>query len=265
MIASKLRSTATGNARFLRRFQPSETALLNCLQSRVDNSMLQEIAEADYGCGAEENFQVLQEVRNGKNLPVPLVGVLKEVLELIRWSEPDDPSWKPSRRGIRGHLMRAFACTLLLLAAAQPENANYIEGENQTIIQLVASVIALGHEVAQAALSFLSWCFPLVSDANEEKPFYAMAILLLQVFLSKYDKDGEDLLMTCNWVINEEARTRSNFLFPYTTSWLLDLSFFNSKRQTWEAITRRVLLEPSIPHPHKAAEMVNIIAYSALE
>ncbi|MEB3177756.1 MAG: hypothetical protein VKL59_01735 [Nostocaceae cyanobacterium] len=265
MIASKIGSNATGDAEILSRFQPSKTALLDCLRSRVDCSMLREIAESDYDYGVEENFQILQDVRDGENLPVPVGGLLREVLELIRWSEPDDPSWKPSMRGTRGHLMRAFVCGLLLRAAAEPENAGYIEGENQTIIQLVASAMALGHEVAQAALSFLSWCFPSVSDTNEEKPFYAMAILLLQVFLSKYDRDGEDLLITCNWVINEEAKVRSQFLYPYTTSWLLDLTFYTSKRQTWESITRRVLLQPSVPHPPKAVEMLNIIAYSLLD
>jgi hypothetical protein len=159
--------------------------------------------------------------------------------------------------------MRAFVCTLLLRAAAEPENLDYITGENQTIIQLVKSAIALGNEATQATLSFLCWCFPLVSDTCE-KPFYAMAILLLQVFLSKHDKHGEDILAICDWVMNEEAKVRSNDIWGIRVSnwWLLGLTFHNQKHQAWECLTRKILLEPSKPHPAKAAETLQIIGLS---
>lgn len=245
---------------FLSRFNPSERVLFDWLRKRVNDSMLREIAEADYGMDAEEHFKALVKLRDGEKLPVPLRWVPREVLELIRWSKPDEPSCKPGCRSSRDHLKRAFACTLLLRAAAEPENIGYTSGENETIIQLVESAIALGNEATEVALSFLCWCFPRVS-ALDERPFYAMAILLLQVFLSKHDKQGEELLVTCDWVINEEARVRSNDVWNLAISnwWLLGLTFHNQRHQAWESLTRKILLEPSKPHPSKAAETLQII------
>jgi hypothetical protein len=260
MASDEISISPSVDVEFLNRFNPSERILLDWLRKRVNDSMLRNIAEADYGMDAENHFQVLAKVRDGEQLPVPLRWVPREVLELIRWSQPDKPSCKPGFRGTRGHLMRAFACTLLLRAAAEPENIDYTSGEYETIIQLVESAIALGNEATEATLSFLCWCFPLVSALNE-RPFYAMAILLLQVFLSKHDKHGEDLLVTCGWVINEEARVRSNDVWNLAVSnwWLLGLTFHSQRHQAWETLTRKILLEPSKPHPSKAAETLQII------
>jgi hypothetical protein len=256
MASDELSLSTDGDIEFLSRFNPSERILFDWLRKRVNDSMLRDIAEADYGMDAEEHFKALVKLRDGEKLPVPLRWVPREVLELIRWSEP-------GFRDTRGHLMRAFVCTLLLRAAAEPENLDYITGENQTIIQLVKSAIALGNEATQATLSFLCWCFPLVSDTCE-KPFYAMAILLLQVVLSKHDKHGEDILAICDWVMNEEAKVRSNDIWGICVSnwWLLGLTFHNQKHQAWESLTRKILLEPSKPHPAKAAETLQIIGLS---
>jgi hypothetical protein len=91
-----------------------------------------------------------------------------------------------------------------------------------------------------------------------------MAILLLQVFLLKYDKDGDDLLITCDWVINEEARVRSDKDWNLGVSnwWLLGLTFYDQRHQVWESLTRKILLEPAKPHPAKAAETLQIIGLS---
>ncbi len=80
--------TFAGNAEFLNRFRPSQNAVLDWLRERVDDPMVREIAEADYGQDAEQHFNVLIKVRNGGKLPVPLTWVPREVLELIRWSRP---------------------------------------------------------------------------------------------------------------------------------------------------------------------------------
>jgi hypothetical protein len=265
MASDEISLSLSVDVEFLNRFNPSERVLCDWLRKRVNDSMLRDIAEADYGMDAEEHFKALVKLRDGEKLPVPLRWVPREVLELIRWSEPDKPSCEPGFRDTRGHLMRAFVCTLLLRAAAEPENIDYITGENQTIIQLVKSAIALGNEATEATLSFLCWCFPLASDTCE-KPFYAMAILLLQVFLSKHDKNGEDLLATCDWVINEEAKVRSNDIWGICISnwWLLGLTFYNQRHQAWESLTRKIVLEPSKPHPVKAAETLQIIGLSLL-
>jgi hypothetical protein len=97
---------------------PNESALTPLFHANIDEGMLREIAEADYGWKAEECYALLQPM-----LKTGLVASddshLREVLELIRWSEPDEPDWSPGGRGRRGHWMRLFACTAMVRLAAK--------------------------------------------------------------------------------------------------------------------------------------------------
>jgi hypothetical protein len=138
-------------------FKPSESALLDWLRPHIDDSLLPEIAAADYGVQSDEDFAALLPIRDQQIIPFPLRWIPREVLELIRWSEPEDPAWKPGSTGTRGHLMRAFSCAVLLKAADNPETRGYIEGENDTLIQLISSVLYLGREACENALRFLCW------------------------------------------------------------------------------------------------------------
>ena len=45
--------------KLLHHFNPSETALLDWLRPHIDDSLLEEIAAADYGYKAEEHFEAL--------------------------------------------------------------------------------------------------------------------------------------------------------------------------------------------------------------
>ncbi|KLU02318.1 hypothetical protein RISK_005384 [Rhodopirellula islandica] len=89
--------------------EPSSDDLLRIVFSNVDESMLREIAAADYGEVFDEHLEQLAVIKSGKIL-APMQWEPKEVLELIRWSEPEDPSWSPGSTGDRGHWMRLFAC-----------------------------------------------------------------------------------------------------------------------------------------------------------
>ena len=62
-------------------------------------------------------------------IPNPLRWEPREVLELTRWSRPDDPSWRPGSPGLPGHLQRAFACAVLLRWPNGP-NSNGGDFEN---------------------------------------------------------------------------------------------------------------------------------------
>ena len=158
--------------------EPSKDDLLQIVFSRVDDSMLREIAAADYGQDVDEHLKQLLAIKHGK-VHVPMRWEPREVLELIRWSEPEDRTWSPGSTGERGHWMRLFACSALLRAAAEPANEGYFTGEDSTIIQLVDSGIKLGEKTATATLRFLSWCMqqrssvdfdptlnPILSEAN---------------------------------------------------------------------------------------------------
>src|SRR5262245_51748088 len=110
--------------RLVASFNASEMALINVLRPQINRSMLEEIAAADFGDDVEEHLAELERIhRTGENPPVAWHP--GEVLDLIRSSQPDDPSWRPGGQGERGHLMRAYCCSILLRMAALPENFEY--------------------------------------------------------------------------------------------------------------------------------------------
>ena len=102
------------SAAFFEVFQPQADQLLRQVSRLIDDGMLEEIAAADYGYDVEKHLAHLQLIRDEGSFAVPMRWEPREILELIRWSEPEDPKWKPGAFGERGHWMRAFACTSLL-------------------------------------------------------------------------------------------------------------------------------------------------------
>ncbi|WP_428305612.1 hypothetical protein [Lacipirellula sp.] len=124
----------------IERLNPDDSPLFSLACQHVDNSMLREISEADYGMDAKVHFMALRRIKAGEIL-APMEWEPREVLELIRWSEPEDPTHKPGAVGARGHWMRLFACTALIRAGAEPVNEGYFHGEDSTIIQLVDSAM----------------------------------------------------------------------------------------------------------------------------
>lgn len=150
--------------------------------------MLREIAAADYGMDADEHLTQLRAIKNG-TIPAPMQWEPKEVLELIRWSEPEDPNWSPGSTGRRGHWMRLLACTVLLRAEAEPANEGYFTGEDSTVIQLVDSAIKLGDDVSVAALQFLCWCMQSSGFGDWDRPYFAVVIQILLVWLGKCDSE----------------------------------------------------------------------------
>jgi hypothetical protein len=186
---------------FLDRFEPSDQPLLDLIFEHVDDSMLFDMAKADYGDDIDLHLAALHQIK-AKNIPVPLPWYPAEVLCLARWTELDNLitqdgvvlQAKPSTK--RDHWIRLFACTVLIWASLEPENYEddkgywyYIEGESSTIVQLFESAINLGNEATIAALKFLSWRMKsqmqkaAIDEDFGECPCYAIAILLLYVSL----------------------------------------------------------------------------------
>jgi hypothetical protein len=245
----------------LEELRPSPTDLFELLRSRVDDSMLQEIAEADYGEDAEEHFRALKRVQTSGELP-PNEWIPMEVIELIRFSQPDDPTWKPGSTGTRGHVMRAYCCVILLRIAADPKNYVYFEGENQTIIQLIDSALALGGDAQLAALRLLCWRTLSLPRADDEYPFFALAILLLAVRLGALKEDG--IIRLADWVVAEEERIRNAptmFKSLRSDIWLFGLTNYNSYCELWQKRSREVLLGASGDLSPAAIQPIKRILY----
>jgi hypothetical protein len=248
----------------LHRLDPSESALLDWLVPRIDDTHLHEIALSDYGINEEEYLQALRRIHDGQPIPIPLQWVPGEALELKRWSEPDDPDYvsPPSNsKGTRGHLIRAFCCAVLLKAGDEPETQDYIHSENNTLVQLIGSVLHLGREASEGALRFLCWRVLRMPDLEEALPFFAMALLLLYATLFQPDQDGSDLNLLVDWVMAAETKVREyNDGWRYSEEWLLGLTLFNQRHHVWSRLAQEVLLDPVKAFPEPAAATMRDIA-----
>src|SRR5258708_20197319 len=99
----------------------------------------------------------LRPIRDHGIVPASLGWHPGEVLALIRWSNPEDPSHKPGSTGRRGHQMRAFACAALL--------RDDLENE-ATLAQCLTSSKVLGPEMSEAVACFLTWGIPLMATSD---------------------------------------------------------------------------------------------------
>jgi len=139
-------------------FSPNADEFLRLVSGRVDDALLYEIATADYGHKVNEHLLHLRQIRAKGSFATPMRWHPREVLELIRWSEPEAPNWKPGLPGERGHWMRAFACSSLLIrVAGEQENSELREGWNETLIQLIDSLHSIAPELYRPAAAFLAW------------------------------------------------------------------------------------------------------------
>jgi len=215
--------------------------------------MLCEIAEADYGWKADECYTLLQPI-----LKTGLVASadfnLREVLELIRWSEPDDPDWSPGGQGPRGHWMRLFACTALVRLAPKYPDSFYSECD--TLAQLISSAIELGRPVARAAAGMLAWRFLSYPGNAEDPPFLAFAILLLATHVERGEDRGLWLKQLAAWVENEESRARNE---TSEHEWLIGLTLFRQREAVWRSLARRILACPESPHAREADEALRLL------
>jgi hypothetical protein len=188
-------------------FQPEANELLQRISHHVDDAMLTEIAASDYGNKLEENLVQLRLIRDKRSFAIPMRWEPREVLELIRWSQPEDPEWKPGAYGERGHWMRAFACVALLRAGGEFENLDLRQGWNSTLIQLIDSLRFLGPEFDESASKLLAWLIPRFEAAKDDEELGFFAIGLLWFALHLRSPVTDDVVVSlCEWIAIRERR-----------------------------------------------------------
>ncbi|MBN9659976.1 MAG: hypothetical protein J0H49_17445 [Acidobacteria bacterium] len=222
-------------------------------QSEIDAPMCLEIAEADYSNMAEHCHVLLDRILATGRVDGGDPS-LREVLELIRWSEANEPGWRPGGDGTRGHWMRLFAC-VLLVRLGPVEKASY-GGETDTLAQLVASAMELGPSTARAAAGLLAWRFLADPGDDAHRAFLAFAILLLAAYLESGKDRGAWLKRLAEWVEEQEARARKEWPGQ---QWLLGVGGYCQKEAVWRSLAERVLLSPARPHPREADEELRLL------
>ena len=165
-------------ARLLNRLQPAESALRDWAGTRLNTSMVLELAALDHGEDVDENRQGIEGLLVAARLPEDLPYHPGEVLSLSSWSEPEDPERRPGSAGWREHVKRLFSCLILLRVSDTVEPAG-------SLASLVESALELGPEATQAAVRYLAWCRlhepgPWRNDVTA-RPFLTLGLLLLYV------------------------------------------------------------------------------------
>ena len=180
----------------LRAFPPCDHLLLDVARKEIDDGMLREIAQADYGMDADKHLAALQQIRLRGDVSDVGTWHPGEVLELIRWSNPDDPKHKPGSTGRRGHQMRAFACAALLTA----ENDSSTSSDS-SLAQCLVSARVLGEEMSVAAACYLTSRTPFVDD---DRFLFALGLLIVATRLRAGRLTEPDLRDAATWFYQEE-------------------------------------------------------------
>jgi hypothetical protein len=221
--------------------------LLRLVSPRIDDRMLREIAAADYGRDVDEHFAPLRRLRDDGVIPCPLAWEPREVLELIRWSEPDDPEWGPGGHGVRGHWMRLFACTALLRTEFDPANIEArADGQNQTLAALLMSVRALDAKLDRPACGLVGWLVEVLSAEvrrcggvpADDLAFFGVG-LLWTIVRAQVTMEDAKLVDICHWIAACEAQANTGAHAGYGLPqgpWLLSTTHFNLNHAKWRRI-----------------------------
>jgi hypothetical protein len=219
---------------FLDSLEPDGEQLLSEISKHITDDMLEEIALADYGQDKEQHLAPLRKLRETGTFVEPIYWYPCEVLELISYSVPEDPLWKPGGLGIRGHWMRAFASTALLRALGPPWE--YGSGASYTLIKLIYSLRALPVDLTSAAVRMLAWLM-LHSDlegADERVIYYGVGLLWLTLHRNPPPPD-RDLVDLSEWIVRRESELAKRLSGGFDR-WLLGIRRNNPPPSPWETL-----------------------------
>lgn len=232
-------------------FEPSADALFDLLRERIDNSMLREIAGNDVPFRTDANLKALIPIRRTGKIPAPLEWEPKEVLELTKWTEPDDLELNDEvdHDPVRGHIIRAFACAALLKAGADPENDGRLPGEIDTLVQLLSSALVLERDVQNATARLIAWRLAKHrKDRNDEEnpPFFELALFLLALFSGDPPWIESILELLVDSVVATELKTRQEIDqnsarhgIKHQARWMIGLTDSDQKLENWESLARK--------------------------
>lgn len=252
---------------WLQTFDPCADELFDVLAPQIDDGMLRQIAAADYGQDTDRHLRPLQAFRDQRIVPT-LDWHPREVLELIRWSEPEREGWRPGAEGRPGHLMRAFACATLLRSYALPRNEGSWYSFNETAIQFVDSVRALGGNIVGPAVRFLAWSVwhlgPLDREGTD-RPFLGLGLLLLCTSLP--DRPQAAAIDLSRWIESEVASLLRDQRGETTSDggWLLSLNHHDMRNDRWLALGHSLRQWAQSGSPSNETEWVARIGRSLVE
>jgi hypothetical protein len=261
----------------------SERALLDLLRARMNKRIdLGAIAAADYGYDFEKHYSLLERIFDTGDVPATLDQWHPlEVLQLVSYSCPDDPEWRPGSEGERGHLQRAFACAVLL---RNPRDPLFDSDQNSTLAALLESCLFLGDEFVSALQAFIVIRLkngPTPRDNPDEasgRAFFALAfaILFCAAWLSmkntrtgkrrveQYDQ-ADFLAKMFVWLVDlgdrADAMNVHEMLRP-GSPWLLNSTCFNGRHDVWCSLAHHYFLDRNDALPAPVRDTARLLAES---
>jgi hypothetical protein len=239
---------------------PGPEPLLVALRPWIDDAMLREIAAADYGDKVEAHLAALAHIRARAAVPGRIDWVPGEVLELIRWSMPDDPAWAPGGHGGRGHLMRAFACAALLSGARLAVNRERSLGYADTLVQLLGSIRVLDLPLHAPALALLEGVLT-AAGLDDFAPAEGMLMLVATLWLQMQAERADIVAMTAT--LDDLDRLRAAYADApgaWATGAIPTLSHAGLKEDAWRDLARAMIAALPATLPAALADRVRDVA-----
>jgi hypothetical protein len=163
-------------ARLLEQLHPAELGLRDWVRTRLNASIVRDLAALDHGMRVDEHRRGIEELLVARRLPDDLPWTPREVLELAGHTVVPDPHPTPGSAGWRGHVARLFACVVLVRTGGTVLPAGTLAG-------LVESALALGPEATGHAVHYLAWCRLQLPggwrDDDEARPLLTLGLLLV--------------------------------------------------------------------------------------
>lgn len=161
-------------ARLLAGLRPDELALRDWVRTRLNASIIREIAALDYGTRADEHRRGIEGILVARRLPDELPWVPGEVLQLCSYHTIDERHPAVASAGWRAHVARLFSCLVLTRTGDTVFPAGPLAG-------LVESALDLGPEPTALAVRYLAWCRlhePGAWSDDEVRPLLTLGLLL---------------------------------------------------------------------------------------
>jgi hypothetical protein len=229
-------------ARLLNCLQPAELLLRDWAGTRLNISLVLELAALDYGEDVDEHRQGIEWLLVAARLPEELPYHPGEVLSLSSWREVDDPERRPGSAGWREHVKRLFSCLIVLRVSdtVQPVGS---------LASLMESALELGPEATQAAIRYLAWCRlhepgPWRNDVTA-LPLLTLGLLLLHV-TSPPGGDGDVVAGLARAFADEidAALDEENLSWTeHAVPELLKRTTDGPRRRIWRSLAGRCLVD----------------------
>ncbi len=189
-------------------FPKNKYALLSKLADELDDRMLREIAEADYGYGADKCFEKLKYIQVTKKMPETIDTQLNEVVALSRWTEAITKE---------EHIIRSFCCVFLLIEETMEGTFAHSMGMPKgSIAVLMDSITFLGEDYYELVAQFFNWRifheYQLEKDGFDEdmEPYTLDELYIDNLFIANWlyclvlqKTEQEKMIPIVDWLLIE--------------------------------------------------------------